>query len=675
LEKDRPKQAVVIGGGYIGLEMAEALHHRGLAVTVVEMAKQVMGHVDPEIASVVQQRLAHKGIVLKLGQSVTGFADQPDHLNVIISSGESIPCGIALIAVGVKPDIRLAKEAGLKIGERGGIVVNAHMQTSDPSIYAVGDAVEVEDFVGGFPTLVPLAGPANRQGRIAAEHIFGRDSAYLGTQGTSICKIFDLTLASTGLNEKTLRRLGKPYEKIYLHPADHASYYPNAHPMTLKLLFDKTSGLILGAQTVGMSGVDKRIDVLAVAIRAKLSVMDLEHLELAYAPPYGSAKDPINYAGFVASHVVRGDLALAYMEDILNLKPNQKILDVRTVSEVHTGTIPGSMNIPLDDLRERLGDLNKQTEYLVTCQVGMRAYLACRILSQLGFACRLITGGFTTYKAATAFEHGAPAPAIGRVIHADSGEDESRAIPAADIAPAETVDARSLSCPGPIQRLAEAMQRVRPREVVKILVTDPGFATDIPAWCQSTGHTLLHLELKDRTYEALVQKHVGAAGGPSRATVDKAKTIIVFSSDFDRVMAAFIIANGAAAMNSKVTLFFTFWGLSLLRKTKSPLVKKSLLEGMFSWMLPRGVGRLPLSKMNFGGVSPLLMQQMMKNKHVASLPELVAMAQKSGVRLVACSMTMEIMGIKREELIEGVEEGGVAMYLNAAETADTNLFI
>jgi len=396
---DRPdfvsrKDVAVIGGGYIGLEMAEALAERGMKVSLIELAPQVMGPADPEMANPLHQELIKHGIDLRLKTSVTAFLDAGPDLELELSDGQKLMIDTAILAIGVKPEARLAVAAGLETGSTGGIKVNDHMQTSDSDIYAVGDAVEVTDFVTGQPALIPLAGPANRQGRIAAENICGRDSVYRHTQGTAICKVFDLAIGMTGLSEKTARRLKIPYEKVYVHPMSHASYYPGAHPLTLKVLFAPDTGRILGAQSVGADGIDKRIDVLATAIRAGLTVYDLEEMELTYAPPYGSAKDPVNFAGFVAANALRGDVDLCHVDDMRNPVDTQKILDVRTEREVSFGTIPGAHNVPIDELRSRIDQLSKEVEWLVFCQVGLRGYLACRILKQHGFKCRNLTGGY-----------------------------------------------------------------------------------------------------------------------------------------------------------------------------------------------------------------------------------------------------------------------------------------
>lgn len=395
-----PQQAVVIGGGYIGLEMAEALRDRNVPTTLVELAPQVLGPLDAEMATPLHQELTKQGVTLKLGVSVNAVEDRGGQATLTLSNGETLESDLTILCVGVRPETTLAKQAGLTLGETGGIAVDAHMQTNDPAIFAVGDAVEVENFVSRSGALIPLAGPANRQGRIAADNALAGEgvASYTQTQGTGICKVFGLAAGMVGLNAKQLQAIGREYETVYVHPMSHASYYPGASPMSLKLLFDPATGLILGAQAVGADGVDKRIDVLAVAQRAGMTVFDLESLELSYAPPYGSAKDPVNYAGFVAANAMRGDCALCHFEDVAAPNAGQFILDVRTAGEVAKGTIPGATNIPVDQLRSRLGELPRDKEILVTCQVGLRGYIGCRILMQNGFSCRNLTGGYKTYR-------------------------------------------------------------------------------------------------------------------------------------------------------------------------------------------------------------------------------------------------------------------------------------
>ncbi|MCF6450119.1 FAD-dependent oxidoreductase [Vibrio sp. MMG022] len=422
LETNKVEHATVVGGGFIGLEMMEAFHQLGVKTTLVEMADQVMTSVDREMAGFAHAEIREKGIDLRLGvalssveyianQSVAnneaGEDDTHQHLQgkltLSLNNGDQLDTDILIMAIGVRPETKLAQEAGLQIGALGGIYTNEYMQSSDPSIYAVGDAVEEKDFVTGEQTLVPLAGPANRQGRMAANNMLGRQETYQGTQGTAICKIFDLAVASTGKNEKQLKRENIAYEKVYVHTASHASYYPGAETVSFKMLFDPLTGKILGAQAVGKDGVDKRIDVMAVAQRAGMTVEQLQHLELTYAPPYGSAKDVINQAAFVANNIIKGDATAIHFDEIDNLSENQVLLDVRNPGELESvGFIKGAINIPVDQLRQRMNELPKDKEIVIYCQVGLRGNVAYRQLVNSGFKARNLLGGYRTYKFAQA---------------------------------------------------------------------------------------------------------------------------------------------------------------------------------------------------------------------------------------------------------------------------------
>jgi len=389
------KKAIVVGAGYIGLEMAENLHNRGLSVQVVEMLDQVMPGMDKEMAAFLHDHLNDKGVVLHLGDGVSSIHQKDSSIRATLNSGKQLDCDFAILTVGVRPEVKLAEEAGLEIGSCGGIKVNESLQTSDPDIYAIGDAVEVRDFVLGNPALIPLAGPANKQGRMAADNICGRNRTYTGTQGTAILKVFDLTAAMTGASERVLSETDIKYEKLYLHELNHAGYYPGAKPMHMKLLFSKPEGKVLGAQIVGAGGVDKRIDVFAVAIRAGMTVFDLQELELAYAPPYGSGKDPVNIAGFAASNILDGTVKIKHLTE---LHKDDFILDVRTPGEFARGNIPNSENIHVDELRNRLDELPTDRTIHVYCTVGFRSYIACRILEQNGFDARNMSGGYITYR-------------------------------------------------------------------------------------------------------------------------------------------------------------------------------------------------------------------------------------------------------------------------------------
>jgi len=391
--------AVVIGGGYIGLEMVEALRTRGLAVTLVEALEQVMTVLDPEMSRHLQDHLVDHGVRVLLGTRAVGFGD--DAGRVVVDLGaEQVSADVVILAVGVRPENRLAADAGLPLAGSGAVIVDEHMRTADPDVYAVGDSVQVRDTVTGLDVVVPLAGPANRQGRVAADHIAGRASVYTTTQGTGIVKVFDLTAGMTGATERTLTRVGQPFLKVYLHPNGHASYYPGTHPMHLKVLFAPGDGRLLGAQAVGVDGVDKRIDVLAVALRAGLGIEDLEHLELAYAPPYGSAKDPVNMAGFIGTNLLRGDVHLWYADQWPDLPPDAVLLDVRGPEENAQWAIPGSTLIPLKELRGRLAEIPRGVPVLAYCRSGFRSYLAQRVLAQSGWPdAATLSGGELTFRA------------------------------------------------------------------------------------------------------------------------------------------------------------------------------------------------------------------------------------------------------------------------------------
>ncbi|TCJ04360.1 CoA-disulfide reductase [Cytobacillus praedii] len=396
VDNQNPKNAVVIGGGFIGIEMAENLADRGIEVTIIEMANQIMAPIDFEMASILHNHLIDKGVKLILENGVQSFADNGRKIN--LSDGTVIDTDMTILSIGVKPENELAKSAGLTLGERGGIIVNEYLQTSNEDIYAVGDAVEVVDYINGMKAMIPLAGPANRQGRIAANNMMGKKEKYQGTLGTSIAKVFDLTVASTGNNEKTLKRLGITYEVVHIHPSSHAGYYPGAAPISLKLIFDQETGRIFGAQAVGADGADKRIDVIATAIKGGLTVEDLTHLELSYAPPYSSAKDPVNMAGYVATNIIEGELEQVQWHEVDEIIAEGGLLiDVREPKERENGFIAGSINITLNELREKLDSFPKNQTIYVSCQVGLRGYLASRILKNNGYHVKNVDGGWKTY--------------------------------------------------------------------------------------------------------------------------------------------------------------------------------------------------------------------------------------------------------------------------------------
>ena len=667
---ENPKRAIVVGGGFIGLEMAENLHDLGIQVDVVEMANQVMAPLDFSMAAIVHRQLTDKGVGLHLEDGVSRFEEKDGGVTVHLRSGKQIATDMVLLSIGVRPETKLAKDAGLAIGERGGITVNDYMQTSDADIYALGDAVEVRHLVTGQPALIPLAGPANKQGRIVADNIvFGNKEKYPGSIGTSIAKVFDLTVAAAGANAKLLQRNNIPYISSYTHGASHAGYYPGAVPLSIKILFAPENGKLLGAQIVGFNGVDKRIEMLAQVIQRGGTVHDLTELEHAYAPPYSSAKDPVNMAGFVAENILNKKSRIIQWRELAELPADTIRIDVRTHDEYKLGTIPGFINIPVDELREHLDELPKEKPIVVTCAVGLRGYLAYRILVQNGFKhVRNLSGGYKTWSVATApikeiVSHKPEIPESTSYGNSDSQINLLK------------VDACGLMCPGPVMQLKKNYEALKIGEQLQITATDQAFGKDVTSWCKMTGAELVALENKNGVVAATIRKQEKTASCEiSRNNADN-KTMIVFSDDMDKALASFVIANGAASTGKKVTMFFTFWGLNVIKKQHKPTVTKDIFGKMFGWMLPTHSGKLKLSKMNMGGAGSWMMRLIMKRKRIDSLESLIQQAIDNGVEMIACTMSMDVMGVQKEELMDNVTLGGVASYLERAEEANVNLFI
>lgn len=667
---ENPKRAIVVGGGFIGLEMAENLHDLGIQVDVVEMANQVMAPLDFSMAAIVHRQLTDKGVGLHLEDGVSRFEEKDGGVTVHLRSGKQIATDMVLLSIGVRPETKLAKDAGLAIGERGGIAVNDYMQTSDADIYALGDAVEVRHLVTGQPALIPLAGPANKQGRIVADNIvFGNKKKYPGSIGTSIAKVFDLTVAAAGANAKLLQQNNIPYISSYTHGASHAGYYPGAVPLSIKILFAPENGKLLGAQIVGFNGVDKRIEMLAQVIQRGVTVHDLAELEHAYAPPYSSAKDPVNMAGFVAENILNKKSRIIQWRELAELPADTIRIDVRTHDEYKLGTIPGFINIPVDELREHLDELPKEKPIVVTCAVGLRGYLAYRILVQNGFKhVRNLSGGYKTWSVATApikeiVSHKPEIPESTSYGNSDSQINLLK------------VDACGLMCPGPVMQLKKNYEALKIGEQLQITATDQAFGKDVTSWCKMTGAELVALENKNGVVAATIRKQEKTASCEiSRNNADN-KTLIVFSDDLDKALASFVIANGAASTGKKVTMFFTFWGLNVIKKQHKPTVTKDIFGKMFGWMLPTHSGKLKLSKMNMGGAGSWMMRLIMKRKRIDSLESLIQQAIDNGVEMIACTMSMDVMGVQKEELMDNVTLGGVASYLERAEEANVNLFI
>jgi NADPH-dependent 2,4-dienoyl-CoA reductase/sulfur reductase-like enzyme/peroxiredoxin family protein/rhodanese-related sulfurtransferase/TusA-related sulfurtransferase len=668
------KKVAVIGAGFIGLELAENLADLGLNVSIVELSDQVMNIIDYEMSTYIHQHLKAKNVELFLSDAVMSFDEVENGMDLTLISGRKINADVAVLSIGVKPEKKLAEDCGLKIGELGGIAVTSKMLTSDEDIYALGDVIEIQDIVSGKPALIPLANSANKQGRMVADNIMGGEREYKGTPATAIAKVFDLTVATCGNSEKLLKKHNIEYDRVYLQPVSHAGYYPGAQPMILKLLFNPQNGDILGAQIVGKEGIDKRIDVITTLIQMQKTVYDLAALELAYAPPYSSAKDPVNLAGMIAINQIENRNPSVFWNDVPGLIEEKVcFVDVRSKLEFELGHIENAINIPLEEIRNNLNSIKDKEKLIIYCTQGKLAYFAMSILINNGFKnVYNLNGGYKLYKTTTLEQENTDV-FDGFVI--DKKDDLSNINKTAEVGNMIKVNACGLQCPGPIMKLHTAVEEAKDGDVIELETTDYGFKNDIGVWCERTGNKLISLEEKDKVIIAQVQKNKQVETNRQIGQIPNDKTIVVFSGSLDKALAAFIIANGARAMGREVTLFFTFWGLNILRSSKSVKVKKTILEKMFGKMLPRGSSKLDLSQMNMMGMGSKMIKYIMKTKNVDSLELLIETALKNGVRLIACQMSMDIMGIKKEELIDGVEIAGVASYLGAAELADTNLFI
>ena len=634
------KRVLVVGAGFVGLELAENLRHRGLAVTVVQRGGHVLPTMDAEMAEPLADELRGAGIDLRFGRVVSDFVEKPDGVEAVLDDGTRLAVDLAVVSTGVRPRAELAKSAGLEIGPRGHIVVDEGLHTSDPDIFAAGDVIEVRDPVFGGKTAIALAGPANKQGRIAADNMAGGASVYRGTFGANVVKVGELTAAGVGWTEARLKAENRDYRKIYIHPSSGAGYYPGVARLNMKLLFG-ADGTIYGAQIVGAKGVDKRIDTIAEAMRVKLKAPQLGELELAYAPPYSSAKDPVNFLGFVAENVLTGKSDVVAPDTI---PADAQVIDVREPSEHEMGAVPSAINIPLGSLRARLNELDRAKTYVTCCAVGLRGYLAERILKQNGFKAYNLSGGWATWRL---FRQ-----------------------------PSSTLDLRQLPCPGPVVQLKAAFSKAADGAAFKVLA-DAAFEGDLRRWCAANGCTASGLAKHGGELEAMLVK-----GGPQPSTstssrpAEHSAAIVLFSNDLDKALAAMILANGLAASGAKVGIFFTFWGLSVLRKNPAPALRRSLVSRMFGWMLPKGAEKLALSKMNMLGLGTAMMKDVMRKQNIMTLPSLIKSAKAAGVSFIACDMAMGVMGLTREDLIDEVDEvAGVAAFAELAKRSANTLFI
>ncbi|NWK56700.1 FAD-dependent oxidoreductase [Verrucomicrobiaceae bacterium N1E253] len=657
---------LVIGAGFIGLEMAEQLRHIDKKVQVVELQEQILPQVDPEIVAPVEGEMTKHGIELILGDGVASFSHENDLVSAQLNSGKTVSAGLVVLSIGVKPESDLAKDAGLELGPRGHIVVNEYQQTSDPSIYAAGDVCETLDPILGTRTAIPLGGPANRQGRTAADHIFMGNNAlaYPGSIGTSIVRVFDQVVATTGYNEKRLLAAGVDFDTVTINAHSHAGYYPGALNVTLKLLWRTSDGLILGASAVGADGIDKRMDVIATAITGKLTIDDLCNVELSYSPPFGSAKDPVNIAAFAACNIRDGLVtpALDLSDDKLQL------IDVRPAEMSKIRPLDpsfGAKAIPVSQLRNRLDELDQSRPVTAVCALGKMSYFASRILTMNGFEARSVTGGLALN------------PDLAKSSNDTPGTTAPQAKPVTS-SPAKQLDCTGIACPGPIMKVKEAASELQAGEILEVKASDGGFANDLPAFCSANQYEFLGAETNKGivTGRLRIPEQGNLPAPVTGGAANNDTTMVVFSQEMDKVMAGLVIANGTLAMGGKATLFFTFWGLNALRKPGTTAVDgKTMMDKMFGMMLPQGTPKLPLSNMNMGGMGMRMMKSRMAAKNLPNLDGLLEDAVKGGARLVACAMSMEAMGIHQDELIDGVEMGGVAEFLAASSRSGTSLFI
>lgn len=654
------EKVLVIGGGFVGLELAENLNERKLEVTLIQRGRQLLPTLDYEMSSLLVTELRRQGIRVEMDTEVTSFQPEGKGFSAILSNGRELPADTAVLSIGVKPNSELAKTAGLELGTRGHIVTDQELRTSDPDIYAVGDVIEVTDPIFGGRTAIALAGPANRQGRMAADNITGRHSQYQGTIGTSVIKVGRLTAGMTGYSERRLASMDVPYHKIYLHPNSNASYYPGGAQLHMKVIFGH-DGKLFGAQIVGAKGVDKRIDVISSAVWNGKKIQELAELELAYAPPYASAKDPVNLAGMIGENVIGGLTRLAHFD---SLPDGCFLLDVREKAEFELGSLPGARNIPLGDLRKRLAELPRGRMIYIFCQSGLRGYVAERILAQHSFDAVNLSGGYLTWKMFQPLQATPPDP-----VKKETGRSVLAVCK-------KQLDVRALACPGPVVRLKQEMDNLNAGESLELLAPQ-SFDVDLMNWIKSSGNELVSQEMKTDYLSAIIRRRIPGAESHAlpAAPAEQTGAIVLFSNDLDKAMAALIIACGMAASGMKVGIFFTFWGLSVLRRNPAPPVRKNALSKMFGWMLPKGASRLKLSKMNMGGLGTGMMKHVMAQQNVATLPDLLKQAKALGVKFIACEMAMNVMGISREELVEVDEVAGVASFVELAKQNGRTLFI
>lgn len=655
------KSIAIIGAGFVGIELAESLQKRGFEVTLIQRDSKLMKAIDFEMSGLLVTELRRLGVTVELNTLVKEFVDTDGGVKIILADGRQVMADVAVACTGVCPNSELAKDAGLALGEHGHIITDEKLRTEDQDIYAIGDVIEVTDPILGGKAAIALAGPANRQGRMVADNICGGDKcSYRGTIGTSIIQVGRLSAGNVGYSEHCLQDAGVPFKKIYLHPNSNASYYPGGTMLHIKVIF-QDDGKIFGVQIIGMKDVDKQIDIFATAMHNGMKIQDLAALELAYAPPFSSAKSPVNMAGMIGENILNGTSTHIQFDA---MPENAFILDVRESAECELGLVPGATCIPLSELRKRISEVPTGRRILTFCQFGLRGYIAERFLKQNGFEAASLSGGYLTWKMFQPLEN-SQAPV----------KPEPTSCFIQDLAPAEVkcLDLRALACPGPVVRLKKEINEMNNGDSIGLLAP-LSFESDLKAWLASGGHELANMELREDHLYAVVRK-CGTVATAQNVTSGEAKgAIVLFSNDLDKAMAALIIACGMAAAGMKTGIFFTFWGLSVLRKNPGPAVKKNLISKMFGWMLPKGAEKLALSKMNMAGMGTMMMKQVMARENVATLPELLEQARELGVQFIACEMAMDVMGLTREELIDIDEVAGVASFVEMGKGGST-LFI
>lgn len=684
--KNNSKVATVVGGGEVGLSIANKLLDMGLKVNVVEKNEYILSKMDNDFSQIAEYLLGYEDINLLKSEEMTGFKVEDNQTILNLKSGKIMKSDLYVVATGLKPDTSILTSLEIETNDCGAAIVDEYSETSIKDIYAVGDIASKK--IIGFTESKCLNLPAlnNKEARRVADNmVMGNKKNNSYTHSPVIVKLFGFAVAKTGLSEKELRKIGKTYGKDFyvttIHPQSHIGFSPKARFQSIKLAYSK-NGKILGAQIIGYTGVDKRIDVLTTIMQYGGSVHDLEDVEMAYSPDFGVANDPINTLGYVSVNQLDGKTDILKSEFIDFDNENLILLDVRDPEELIVERLnENSLNIPLSELREKILELDKSKKYLIHCKTGIRGYIADRILKQNDFDSMNLMGGLKSYFYAN--------PKVEKTMEVEEQQDiindgmdieelKGKRLENMEMKDVKLLDLRGLSCPGPIMQVANYIKGIEDGEVIKATASDPGFLSDIGSWCRKTGNTLLSAEREENNIVALIQK--GLLDGvslPTSTSLSNAneKTMIVFSGDLDKAIASFIIANGAAAMGNKVNMFFTFWGLNILRKHNPEPVKKDIVSKMFGMMMPRGSKKLGLSKMNMGGMGAMMIRKVMNDQNVESLESLIQAAMDSGIKMTACQMSMDVMGITKDELIDGIEIGGVAAMIEDSDNSNMNLFI